>query len=152
MMSNKVSDRISGYGMPVLFGLIGFGNVAAASGAANVPAQETPTAVAIITGYGMLAVAIFTAWSTHHARASNVANRRREVRERETTETRFRALEARIALLKAGYRCEHEECPIVRIATTDDVFQSFPKNLRPQPNQGEPPEDDHEEDNATDAR
>lgn len=141
-MSNNVSDRISGYGMPVIFGLIGFGNVAAANGAAHVPAQETPAAVAYITGYGMLAVAAFTAWSTHRARVSNVANRRQEVRNHEETEIRFRALEARIALLKAGYKCDHAECPIVQIVTTNDVFDAFPEDFRPKPNQGEPPATD----------
>lgn len=130
MTNNGISDRVSSYGLPTLFAMIGAGNVAVANGAVGVPVQESPTSVAVITGYGMLIVAAFTAWSTHRARQAGVDNRRRERKEHDANELRLRAIEARIALLKAGVACDVSECPVVGMATAEDIFQAFPPIVR----------------------
>lgn len=134
-------ERAKSYAVASVFGLVGLGNVAVAGGAVPpgqnvaVPAGEPGSIAAGITGFGMLAVACFSAWSTHQSRKWKAAVEDARERAADDYELRLRALEARIAMMKEGFPCESETCPIVDIITNPGRGVKIPqfKVVKPEP-------------------
>lgn len=126
-----MSDHRRGYGIPVLFSAIGLGNVAASvQGSVDTPSS------AEITGFGMLIVAAVSAWSTHRARMYAADREANEKHDSDVAERRIRALEVKYELLKLGIPCELEQCPVVKIATGEMIFDEMPHHGETKPDRG----------------
>lgn len=91
------TSSVSGYMLSTVYGVFGVVQMAA---------QD-------VTGYGMLLIAAFSAWSTHASRQQKKHYEARETAMRADFDDRETKLISRIEMLIRQLPCEHVECPVI---------------------------------------
>lgn len=90
-------SSVTGYAASCVYGIIGF----------------VQTTSADIAGYGMLAIAAFSAISTHFSRVSKRQYEASLTKLKDDFDRREEQLIGRLEILLRGLPCEHVECPVV---------------------------------------
>lgn len=90
-------SSVTGYAASCVYGVIGF----------------VQTTSADIGGYGMLAIAAFSAISTHFSRVSKKQYEASLAKVKDEFDRREDQLVSRLEILLKGLPCEHVECPVV---------------------------------------
>lgn len=123
----------------VFFGFLSLFQLGAGIAYAETPKQmqsggfkvDAITVVALASPFVTLAIGAMTIVSRHRITERQMDSDRDHDRLRQDIDARQKAIEVRLSLLERGIPCEHDDCPVVEVATGKRPWDRLPPMRKP---------------------